>query len=59
MTAPDTPEGATPSADVLKERVEELGQESDLGSGEQEPDPVTSEAPPQDLQSGDSKRRPD
>ncbi|MDQ3762262.1 MAG: hypothetical protein M3460_11415 [Actinomycetota bacterium] len=45
-----------PSADEFKERVDELGEQSNLGAGEKEPDPVTAENPPQDTGAGDEKR---
>ena len=45
-----------PSAEELKERFEKIGEESNLGAGEQEPDPATGEAPPSDIQAGDQKR---
>ena len=48
----------TPSADTVKERVDKLGSEMNLGSGDQEPDPATAENPPRDLQEGDSERDP-
>lgn len=38
-------EGA-PSADVLKERVDEMGRDLDLGEGNDEPDPATADNPP-------------
>lgn len=45
-----------PSAEELKDRFDELGKKSDLGAGEQEADPVTSEQPPRDIRAGDEKR---
>ncbi len=45
-----------PSAEELKESFEKMGQESNLGAGEHEPDPATSEQPPSDLGAGDEKR---
>jgi hypothetical protein len=45
-----------PSAEELKQRFEKIGEESNLGAGEKEPDPVTEQAPPQDLKAGDQKR---
>ncbi|MGH3787850.1 MAG: hypothetical protein ACRDRG_15165 [Pseudonocardiaceae bacterium] len=45
-----------PSAEELKERFEKIGEESNLGAGENEPDPATAENPPQDLEAGDEKR---
>ena len=45
-----------PSAEELKERFDELGEKSNLGAGEQETDPVTSESPPSEIRAGDEKR---
>ena len=45
-----------PSAEELKKRFEKVGEESNLGAGEQEPDPATADNPPSDLQAGDEKR---
>jgi hypothetical protein len=45
-----------PSAEELKDRFEKIGEESNLGAGEQEADPVTSEDPPSDIKAGDQKR---
>jgi hypothetical protein len=45
-----------PSAEELKQRFEKIGEESNLGAGEQEPDPVTSEAPPSEIKAGDKAR---
>jgi hypothetical protein len=45
-----------PSAEELKGRFEQIGEESNLGAGEQEADPVTAENPPSDIQPGDEKR---
>jgi hypothetical protein len=45
-----------PSAEELKERFEKIGEESNLGAGENEPDPVSAEQPPDDLKAGDEKR---
>jgi hypothetical protein len=59
MTEPGTPAGAAPTAETLKDRVDELGENSDLGVGDEEPDPVTAEAPPSDLSKGDEQRNPD
>lgn len=35
-----------PSAEELKQRFEKIGEESNLGAGENEPDPATAETPP-------------
>lgn len=45
-----------PSAEELKQRFDELGEKSDLGAGEQEPDPATGETPPSEIRPGDEKR---
>jgi hypothetical protein len=45
-----------PSAEELKERFDKIGEESNLGAGEGEPDPATAEQPPSDLGAGDEKR---
>jgi hypothetical protein len=45
-----------PSAEELKNRFEKIGEESNLGAGEDEADPVTAENPPQDMKAGDQKR---
>jgi hypothetical protein len=45
-----------PSAEELKNRFDELGDKSNLGAGESEPDPVTADNPPQDIKAGDQKR---
>jgi hypothetical protein len=45
-----------PSAEELKESFEKIGEESDLGAGNKEPDPATAEQPPGDLAAGDEKR---
>jgi hypothetical protein len=45
-----------PSADELKQRFEKIGTESNLGAGEEEPDPATADSPPSDIKAGDQKR---
>ena len=45
-----------PPAEVLKERVEKLDEETNLGAGNAEPDPATAENPPSEIKSGDAKR---
>jgi hypothetical protein len=45
-----------PSAEELKERFNKVGEESNLGAGENEPDPATAEQPPSDIRAGDEKR---
>lgn len=56
MTEDQPSSGSAPSAEELKDRVDTLGEESNLGAGEQEPDPVTADAPPSDIRAGDEKR---
>jgi len=48
--------GNAPSAEELKERVDELGKKENLGAGNVEPDPVSAENPPRDVSAGDEKR---
>ncbi|MGH4010740.1 MAG: hypothetical protein ACRDTH_21710 [Pseudonocardiaceae bacterium] len=48
--------GNAPSADELKDRVENLGEQTNLGAGNKEPDPATVEDPPGTVKSGDKKR---
>ncbi|MDQ4010889.1 MAG: hypothetical protein M3228_09380 [Actinomycetota bacterium] len=50
------PSGKAPSAEEFKERVDNIGEESNLGAGESEADPVTAETPPQEIRAGDEKR---
>jgi hypothetical protein len=46
MSEAQTPStGAAPSAEAEKNRIEEMGAETDLGAGDQEPDPATTESP--------------
>jgi hypothetical protein len=59
MSEPHTPAGGSPSADAVKEHVKQAGEETNLGAGNEEPDPATADAPPSDLKKGDSKRDPD
>lgn len=49
-------EDAPPSAEVEKERVDKLQEQTNLGAGNQEPDPATAENPPSDLKAGDKAR---
>lgn len=49
-------ESAPPSAEVEKERVDRLHEQTNLGAGNREPDPATSENPPSDLSAGDEVR---
>jgi len=52
-------EDAPPSAEVEKERVGKLQEQTNLGAGNQEPDPATAENPPSDIRAGDKERNPD
>jgi hypothetical protein len=45
-----------PSAEELKKRIDELGEQSNLGIGEDEPDPATAENPPSNPRAGDQVR---
>jgi hypothetical protein len=45
-----------PSAEELKKRIDELGEESNLGAGSEEPDPATAENPPPERKAGDQAR---
>lgn len=56
MSEPHTPAEGAPSADTVKEHVKQFGEETNLGAGNEEPDPATAENPPADLRSGDEKR---
>lgn len=56
MTEDQPSTGNAPPAEELKERVDKIGAESNLGVGDQEPDPATSESPPSDVRAGDEKR---
>jgi len=47
---------SAPSAEELKERVGKLDEQTNLGAGNAEPDPVTAENPPSDISAGDEKR---
>lgn len=49
-------ETAPPSAEVEKERVAKLQEQTNLGAGNQEPDPATAENPPSDIKAGDKER---
>jgi hypothetical protein len=48
--------GNAPSAEELKARVDEVGKQANLGSGNQEPDPATAESPPSEIKAGDKER---
>lgn len=49
--------GPAPSAETIKERLE--AQDSNLGAGDQEPDPATEGTPPASGGQGDQARDPD
>lgn len=48
--------GTAPSGEELKDRVDAIGEKTNLGSANSEPDPATAENPPQDAETGDEKR---
>jgi hypothetical protein len=56
MTESQPSSESAPSAEELKERVDKIGEESNLGAGDEEPDPATAEAPPSEPRAGDEKR---
>ncbi len=56
MSEPHTPAEGAPGADAVKEHVKQTGKQTNLGAGNNEPDPATAENPPSDLRSGDKKR---
>jgi hypothetical protein len=45
-----------PSAEEEKERIAEIGKQTNLGAGNQEPDPATAQTPPSDVRAGDKER---
>jgi hypothetical protein len=45
-----------PSAEVLQERVDELHEKTNLGAGNEEPDPATADNPPRESGQGDRER---
>jgi hypothetical protein len=45
-----------PSAEELKKRIDDLGEQSNLGVGSEEPDPATAENPPPERKAGDEAR---
>ena len=59
MSEPHTPSEGAPTADEVKAHVQQMGEETNLGAGNEEPDPATAEDPPSDLEAGDTKRKPD
>lgn len=56
MSEPHTPPGGAPPADAVEEHVNQTGEEKNLGAGDEEPDPATAEAPPEETHAGDKKR---
>ncbi len=46
----------TPSAEVLQNRVDELDRKTNLGEGNEEPDPATAENPPRESGHGNRER---
>jgi hypothetical protein len=58
MSEPHTPAGGAPPADAVEEHVKQFGEETNLGAGNEEPDPATADAPPSELMEGGVKRNP-
>jgi hypothetical protein len=59
MSQPQTPsQGAAPSAETEKQRIDQMGDELNRGVGDNEPDPATASDPPSDIARGDEKRDP-
>ena len=58
MSQPSS-ESAPPSAEVEQERLAELHEETNLGAGNQEPDPATASNPPSDIRAGAEARTAD
>jgi hypothetical protein len=56
MMSENPSSGNAPSADELKERVESLDEQTNLGAGNEEPDPATAEDPPSEVRAGGKKR---
>lgn len=56
MTEDQPSSGNAPTAEEFKDRVDNIGEQSNLGAGDQEPDPATAENPPSDIEAGDQKR---
>lgn len=56
MSEPHTPAAGAPSADATKEHVQKVGEETNLGTGNEEPDPATAGNPPDEVRAGDEKR---
>lgn len=45
-----------PSADEIKKRMEDLGEQENQGAGNEDPDPATAENPPTDRSEGENVR---
>lgn len=56
MSEPHTPPEGAPPADAVKEHVKQTHEETNLGAGDEEPDPATAEDPPSQTSAGDKKR---
>lgn len=56
MSEPHTPAEGAPSADAVKEHVKQVDEATNLGAGNEEPDPATAEDPPNEIRAGDKKR---
>lgn len=56
MSEPHTPREGAPPADEVKEHVKQFGESTNLGAGNEEPDPATAENPPDEIRAGDKKR---
>jgi hypothetical protein len=56
MSEPRTPAGGAPPADAVAEHVEQVDKATNLGAGDEEPDPATAENPPNQVGAGDEKR---
>jgi hypothetical protein len=52
-------ETAPPSAEEERKRVSALQEQTNLGAGNQEPDPATAKNPPSDTKAGDKARTTD
>jgi len=59
MAESQTPAEGGPSADTVADRMDQRGEEANRGSANEQPDPATQDAPPQDNPAGDAARNPD
>lgn len=48
-----------PSAETVAERMNEQGEQANLGAANDQPDPATQDNPPKDNPAGDAARNPD